>query len=280
MKRLIGGVLALVAIGLSGALVRGQEAPKVEVRKGVAYYEGEGADAVRHRLDLYLPEGKKGFPLLLFIHGGAWRSGSKELYGPLGQTFARQGIGVAVANYRLSPGVQHPEHIRDVARSFAWVARHAKELGADPDRLYVSGHSAGGHLVALLALAPAYLKAEGLSAERIRGVIAISGPYSLPGNSFGNVFGEEPAARAEAFPLNHVTDVETKKLPPFLLLYADQDYAGLPLSARTLQAALEKHGAKVASKEITERDHITIIARVAQPDDPTAKQIVDFILGK
>jgi acetyl esterase/lipase len=251
--------------------------PAVAVRKDLTYFAGPAGEEKRHQIDLYLPEEKKEFPMLLFIHGGAWRFGVKDIYGYLGRALAARGIGVAVANYRLSPGVQHPEHVRDVARAFAWVAKHARELGADEKRLYLAGHSAGGHLVALLALDPRYLKAEGLNTDRIRGVIGISGPYALGPRLFPEVFGADEEKRADAFPLNHVRDQPGKNLPPFLLLYAEKDYAGLPALAQALQAALVKQGAASVLKEIPDRDHITIIGRVGSPDDLTTKMIVDFV---
>jgi acetyl esterase/lipase len=252
-------------------------AARVMVRKDVVYFEGPAGEEQRHRLDLYLPEVKKPFPMLLFIHGGAWRSGSKDLYFFMGQALARQGIGVAVANYRLSPAVKHPEHVRDVARAFGWLEAHVKELGGDPSRLYVMGHSAGGHLVALLALDPTYLKSQGLSPTRIRGVIGISGPYLLAPPLFPEVFGEAGEARSAAFPLNHVGKHPGETIPPFLILYGEQDYAGLPAAAKALQAALQRNGGKSSLAEIADRDHISIIARVGQADDPTTKRIVEFI---
>src|SRR5690242_3144334 len=94
---------------------------KVRAVKNVVYYDGPGADKVKHRLDLYLPDGLKDYPVLFFVHGGAWVHGDKDffgLYALLAGAYARQGIGVVVTNYRLSPGVKHPEHIRDVARAF------------------------------------------------------------------------------------------------------------------------------------------------------------------
>lgn len=268
------GLALLAGVGVTAAPAR---AAGVEVRRDLAYLEGEGADGVRHRLDAYLPEGKSGFPLLMYVHGGAWRSGKKELYDPIGRVFAGQGIGFVAINYRLSPAVKHPEHVRDVARAFAWLAKHARELGGDPERLYVCGHSAGAHLVALLALDPRYLQAEGLTASRIRGVIGISGPYSLPPRAFPETFGEDPEAHADAFPLRHVTDVPASGLPPFLLLAADADYPGLPLSGQTLRAALEKHGVKAAYHEITDRDHITIVSSIPKGEDPVVRHITGFI---
>src|SRR5262245_20984826 len=105
------------------ALADGPKAPAAAAARSygvtavsdVAYYTGADADPVRHKLDLYLPEGAKDYPVLVFVHGGTWRSGRKERYAPLGRVFARQGIGTVVINYRLSPQVKHPAHVQDVA---------------------------------------------------------------------------------------------------------------------------------------------------------------------
>jgi acetyl esterase/lipase len=97
------------------------KAYEVKTVKDVVYYDGEGRHKVKHKLDLYLPAGAKGFPVLLFVHGGAWLHGDKDFgfgfYGSLAKVYARQGVGVAVTNYRLSPEVKHPEHVKDVARA-------------------------------------------------------------------------------------------------------------------------------------------------------------------
>src|SRR5262245_43655511 len=111
----------------------------VRVLRDVAYRDGPEADAVRHKLDLYLPEGLSGFPSIVFFHGGAWTLGSKEYVAGFARAVAASGIGVAAPNYRLSPGVKHPEHVRDAARAFAWWRRAAETHGADPRRLFVGG---------------------------------------------------------------------------------------------------------------------------------------------
>src|SRR5262245_46315612 len=77
---------------------------EVEVTKDQAYRDDKEAHPVKHKLDLYLPKGVKDYPVMMFVHGGAWASGRKELYGTLGALFARNGIGTAVINYRLSSG--------------------------------------------------------------------------------------------------------------------------------------------------------------------------------
>jgi acetyl esterase/lipase len=139
------------------------------------------------------------------------------------------------------------------------------------------GHSAGAHLVALLALDPRYLKAEGLSSAAIKGVIGVSGPYALGATGFENVFGMDDAKRKDAFPLTHVGDLEAKAIPPFLLQAGDADYPGLLPVSRLLEGALQGRGVKVRCEEIAQRDHISIITRMAQADDPAVKQIIEFV---
>src|SRR5262245_58479296 len=94
---------------------------EVEVIKDQAYCDGKEADPIKHKLDLYLPKDVKDYPVMMFVHGGSWKSGNKEMYGVLGALFARNGIGTAIINYRLSTGdkpAKHPDHITDVARAF------------------------------------------------------------------------------------------------------------------------------------------------------------------
>src|SRR5207237_6481418 len=156
------------------------------------------ADSFRNRLDLYLPKGKKDFPVVFLVHGGAWMLGDNRccgLYSSVGEFLASQGIGVVLPNYRLSPAVKHPEHVKDVARAFAWARAHIADHGGRPDRLFVAGHSAGGHLVALLATDETYLRAEGLQAADVRGVVAFSGVYRIPpGKMSATLGGATPLA--------------------------------------------------------------------------------------
>ena len=122
-------------LALLAPLVQEEGVKEAGVREvlGLKYYEGEDFDNRKHRLDLYLPEGKKKVPVIMWIHGGGWRKGDKGLYGRLGRRFAREGLGLAAISYRLSPKVKHPDHVRDCARAFAWLHRNVKEHGGDPD---------------------------------------------------------------------------------------------------------------------------------------------------
>src|SRR5438552_3649939 len=111
---------------------------EVERILGVSYCDGARSDKLRHKLDLFLPKGKKDYPVVVLVHGGAWIVGDNRccgLYSSVGEYLASQGIGVVMPNYRLSPHVKHPEHIQDVARAFAWTKQNIAEHGGRTDQL-------------------------------------------------------------------------------------------------------------------------------------------------
>lgn len=249
---------------------------EVETLRDVAYYDGPDADPVKHKLDLYLPRDGKDYPVVLFVHGGAWIMGDKGqlgIYGAIGKCFARQGIGAVVTNYRLSPKVQHPEHVKDVARAFAWTWRNIAKHGGRADRLFVAGHSAGGHLTALLATDETYLKAEGLSLQAIKGAIPLSGIYQIPDNFPPMVFGKDVAVKKQASPLHHVKE----DLPPFLILYADRDMPLCDRMSNTFCEALQAKKCSAEVVEVKERNHVTIILHLAREEDPAMQAVVSFI---
>jgi acetyl esterase/lipase len=276
----------LFASGVAGAShsARAAEAKtekkgyEVETIEDVAYYQAKDADKVKHKLDLYLPKGRKDFPVLFFVHGGAWRMGDKGQFGiyrALGKCFARRGIGLVAINYRLSPKVKHPAHIQDVARAFAWTYKTIQKYGGRPDAIFLSGHSAGGHLVALLATDDTYLKAEGLGLKAIRGVIPLSGVFRIPDPPLlVSVFGKDKAARTKASPITHVR----ADAPPFLILYADRDFPHCgKRSAQAFGKALQEKKCPADVLEIKDRSHLTILLNALADDDPVPAAILQFI---
>jgi acetyl esterase/lipase len=254
---------------------RHKAAFEVQSVKNLPYRDGKQADPVQHRLDLYYPRGVKGYPVLFFIHGGAWRSGDKDEYDDLGQLFAGEGIGTVIINYRLSPKVQHPSHIEDVASAFAWTRANIEKYDGRKDRIFVCGHSAGGHLAALLATDEKYLKKEGQSLKDIQGVIAISGVHHIVPiiPLYRSVFGNNREDCKEASPLNHVA----RNDPPFLLLYAEHDLPTLGRMAEEMNLELKKNKCDAECQLMARRNHITIITSLMQEGDESHQAIRDFI---
>jgi acetyl esterase/lipase len=288
--------------------------------RDVAYHSGPEADLVRHRLDLFVPRGKTDYPVVILVHGGAWMLGDNRscgLYSAVGAYLVSQGIGAVLPNYRLSPRVRHPEHVKDLARAFAWTKNHIAEHGGRPDQLFLVGHSAGGHLVALLATDEQYLKAEGCRSADVKGVIGISGVYRIPaGKTEVQLGGTTPlavrldevaplrsaSARVEAnasrrgglpiclnvFGLPFGDDPLVRRsasplhhvrpgLPPFLLLSAEKDLPLLPDMAEEMHRALLRHGCPSRLARIANRNHNSILFGAIEPNDPVARAIVDFV---
>ena len=138
---------------------------------------------------------------------------------------------MVIISYRLSPKVQHPAHIQDVAKAFAWTCRTSSKHGGNGGQIVCCGHSAGGHLVSLLATDESYLKAEKRSFADIKGVVSMSGVYTiLPAGLLATAFGKDAEVCKKASPIFNVGD---KKHPPFLIVYADGDFLPLgPMAQR------------------------------------------------
>ena len=154
-------LLAACALSFIGsAPISPASAEELSETLDLAYYEGADFSDEKHRLDLIIPSDQPVLATMLWIHGGAWAFGDRKNDLDLARAFAREGIAVASMSYRLSrgdwrgeafpsTGVQHPEHVKDVARAFAWLYANAEDYGLDNSKFVVSGFSAGGHLSAL-----------------------------------------------------------------------------------------------------------------------------------
>lgn len=185
----------------------------------------------RTTLDLYLPEEGTELPTVMLIHGGAWKYGDKGAMRPMAQRLARSGWAVASVNYHLLPDGEFPRNFQDVACALAFLQLKGWQWGIDPERIAVSGYSAGGHLSALLGvawddpeLAPdCKWGAPSAPAALIPG----AGVYDFHGKDhdivedlLGGSEAEVPERYRQASPLRHVRP----GLPPFLLITGSADW--------------------------------------------------------
>lgn len=179
------------------------------------------ADGARHGLDVCYPVDAAAAPVVVFFYGGAWRSGNKRLYRYVIKALARRGYVAVVPDYRIYPQVRYPCFLEDAALAVRWAKDNAKRLGGDPDKLFLSGHSAGAHIAAMLALDVRWLHAVGLSPGRdVAGLIGLAGPYdflALQDDVVKQVFGDRD--RPETQPASHVGP----GAPPALLLTGSND---------------------------------------------------------
>ena len=188
-------------------------------------------------------------------------------------------MGTAVINYRLTSGknkVKHPDHVEDAAKAFAWLHANGPKYGGRADRMFLAGHSAGGHLVALLATDEQYLKAEKLSLDAIRGVMPLSGVYQIVAGfpAFSLPFGDDKKSCEAASPLTHVKE----KLPPFLIAYGDKDFPTLDKMAEDFGKKLKQSKCEAEVLKLEKRDHFTIIINlIASAADPLTAAMLKFI---
>ena len=130
----------------------------------------------REMLDIYAAD-KPGGPVLVYIHGGYWRSGSKDDNCNFAPTFTKRGATVVLVEYDLCPQVTVTDIVRQTRSAIAWVCKNIMRYSGDPSRIHISGHSAGGHLTAM-ALAHDWTK-EDLPQDCIKGAVATSGVFDL-----------------------------------------------------------------------------------------------------
>jgi len=242
-------------------------------------------DADRHHtLDVYIPA-KKGAPLtvLIHIHGGGWEIGDKSLMKATGLFYASQGVLFVTPNYRLSPAAQHPAHAEDCAAAVAWAFRHAAELGGDSKRIFLSGHSAGAHLAALLATDPSYLQKFGIRPADLAGVIPVdSASYDLTSdanerlvkNFIRNSFGTAPAVLRAASPLHQLSG--NKRFPRFLILNTT-NRADAAKGAQTFADAFKRAGGEVQFVAVSNHTHSEMATGMYNPADPVGRAILSFL---
>ena len=140
-----------------------------------AFEEIAYGDDPLQRLNLYPQDGLRGAPVLVFAHGGGWTNGDKKGVNALPAYARRHGVLLVSVNYRLTPQVDAGGCAEDVAAAVAWVRANAARHGGDPDRIFLAGHSAGAHLVALITVEPSYLAKHRMKPSDIAGVIPIDG---------------------------------------------------------------------------------------------------------
>ncbi len=284
----VGGCAVVYRAGME-VFYHKEPLPASRTVADVAYWEHPDADAEKHRLDLYLPVGE-GWPTVVFVHGGGWRTGDKNLrfggadiYANIGRYLARRGIGAAVINYRLLPHVTVPEQFADVARAVAWVHRHVGDRGGDPARLFLMGHSAGAHLISRVAFDPALLDAYGLTPEAVCGVVAVSGAaYDLIDEEtyadgslsyFEKRFGSLADWRRAVSTLPFVTP----DAPPFLILYGGKETHGLQRQSQLLDAALGRAGVLSEVVVAPGQTHARILLALSRDDKTAGPEVVEFV---
>jgi acetyl esterase/lipase len=235
------------------------------------------------RLDVYPRPGLAAAPMLLFVHGGAWTIGDKRDVYALPAFAERHGLLLASANHR--PGVGAASAAADVAAAAAWVLENGAGYGGAARRLFLMGHSSGGHLAALVGVDPRWLAAHGRAPADLAGVIGVDGAgydaaSQLPAMR-RHLRPSEMAMWAMAFAgaaaaLSPIRQVRPDgRYPPFLLFYTD--HPGGRKYCLELAAALAAAGDRAAVVEAPGKTHEAINVDLGRPGDAAGERVAGFI---
>jgi len=268
--------------------------PLHEVRKAldVPYATMEGVDPNLLSLDLYAPVTAGKHPVMMMVHGGGWAFGDKAGWG---QTrlkvphFVGQGYVYVSINYRLSPRVRHPAHVQDVAAALAWLHDHVAAYGGDPDRLFIMGHSAGSHLVSLVATDDRYLRAHGKDLRIIKGVVALDNPgFDIPRllplvnaglrRTYERAFTRDPEVQKDASPLTHVA--KGKHIPPFLIIPSGRRRGAVRKIFDDMARALSQAGSPARVVGAVGKDHAMVNRDIGKVGEAETRIITAFLAGK
>jgi len=268
-------------------------APAAQTRPLVQHDLGYGKQPLQ-TLDLLTPA-SKGFPTVVFVHGGSLSSGDKSDsdYGKVCDAFPAAGIGCANINYRLLPAAVWPAPADDVAAAVTWIRAHIAESGGDPNRLFLLGHSSGAMLVALVAADTSYLSRSQLTSGAIRGVMPMGSimwdddlRQSIEKNGRETVdaaFARDPRGRAfgtlskyEAqWPINYVR----AGLPPYLFLIAESEQINPPVLKTNQQFVTDARatGNQADLRVFPGRTDYSMIRQLHQPGDDVFATVAAFV---
>ncbi len=238
-----------------------------------------------NKLDIYYPKIKgEAKDVIIFIHGGSWRSGSKKEYWWLGRNFARKNTVVAIINYPLSPKSQYQEMAFDCAEAVKWVQNNISKFGGNPNRIFLMGHSAGAHLATLINQDQRYFNKAGIK-NPVKGVI-LNDAFGLdmyqyfttdpngehvPG--FKETFTSESNVWKEASPLNYIKIVPN----PYLIFIGEKTFPSIRLQSPDFYNKIKQAQIKSEIKEIKGKKHVGMIAQMVLGCNKMYAYILDFM---
>ena len=213
-----------------------------------------------------------GAPVHIFIHGGYWRRFSARDHDFVVPQLVAAGLTTMVVNYALCPSVSLDEIVRQVRAAIAWAFGHAAEFGADPSRLTVSGHSAGGHLTAM-ALLTDWVGDYGLPADLIKGAVAISGLYDLGFVPYSYVQPKVQATWDQVARLSPIRHLPAAA-PPLLVAVGGDETDEFRRQARDFHAAWTAAGLSGSYLEPPGKHHLTVLEELENPNSELTRALV------
>jgi acetyl esterase/lipase len=219
--------------------------------------------APRQRLDLFLADRPRA-PTLMFIHGGYWQMNDKERFAFVAEGPLARGINVAVVEYTLAPEARMDLIVEEIGGSIAWLSKHLGDHGADPARIYVSGHSAGGHLTAMA-----------MNLAAVKGGLAISGLFDLEPirlNYLNDKLGLDPAEAHRNSPMFHFPPTSA----PLVVAYGTAELPELCRQSIDYAKAWTERGLPGRLLPVAGADHFSILESLSEADGALTRALVEM----
>ncbi len=238
-------------------------------------------------LDIYRPKkGKDLKKVFVFIHGGNWNSGSKNQYAFLGKRMAKKGIVTVIIDYRLSPLTNYEGMATDAARALKWTREQIHAYGGDSSQIYVSGHSAGGHLAALIATDPRFFATLGI-ANPIKGVV-LDDAFGLDIHKYLNI-SKKPkdsiylpvfSKNQENWKLGSPINYLHAEMPRFMLFVGEKTHPSIIYGSDDFLTALQKYQPSARLVKFNHKKHVAMVLMFANPFSKAYSEIFKFMEGK
>lgn len=230
--RIIRPVLIFLVAFTGGKTLFAQKKDETSFLKvaNVRYATHTKSDPKLNMLNVYMPKKGSNSPMVVWVHGGSWAFGDKDNVLYKAEYFTARGYVFVSVNYRLSPDVKHPVNAQDVADAVVWLHENATHYSADPEKIFMIGHSTGAQLAALVSIDGKYLEKSGGNLSILDGVVLLDGTgydiTQLMKNAGSKMkewyiesFGQTKKDWDQASPVNYIKP--ENHIPPFMIAYAD-----------------------------------------------------------
>ena len=252
-------------------------------KEDINYIQGTyTASAKEPKLNIFKPKDTLNpHDVLVFVHGGNWNSGNKETYSVLGRNFAAKEYLTVIPDYTLSPYANYDTMAQEITQAIVWTHEHAAQYGGDPNRIFLMGHSAGGHLVALAAMNPKYLGDK----EYIKGIIL----DDAAGLDMYRYLQENPPTNDAYYEVTWTKDPDAWKnaspyyfldenTPPILTFLGTKTYPSLYYYNDLFHQKLKEFQPE-AQLIILNKKHVSMVTQFFSPLSKRFKEIKTFTEG-
>jgi arylformamidase len=252
--------------------------------KDVSYLNKTYEKTEQPTLNIFTPRSSKhtNNQVVIFVHGGNWNSGDKKTYNFIGRNFAKKGITTVIAGYTLSPEANYDDMAKEIAKAVTWTKEHISDYKGNPNEIFLTGHSAGGHLIALIGTNPKYLEDKNI----IKGIILndaagldmkhyLEESPPTNKNDYLKTWSNNPEEWKDASPIYFVDE----KTPKMMIYLGSKTYESIKVGNARFLNELNKYQPDV-QPIILNKKHAPMVIQYVIPWSKRYKEILEFMINK